>query len=417
MKKNVERVFKNSFYLFILQGANYILPLLVIPYLVRVLGMETFGLLAFVTASINIFRSFVSYGFDLTGTQLISRNRLNIKKVTIFFNSIVIVKILLAFLSFIFILGIIFVFDKFFNNWDLIFISSFLMFSDALFPIWFFQGIEKMQVITYLRILHKTVYVLMIFIFVDTKENVLLVPLFDFMGALFITFFAYSFIRKTFKIKFFFPKYKYLLLQIKMGWHVFLSKVSVIFYTSFNTFILGILTTNEIVGYYSLAEKIYMAIRNLFTPIIQALFPFLSRKYFMDKTRYFYIVNKISYIYTVALLFLSILGYNFSSEIVFVISGKNIAEANEILQLLSIALAFSVGSFYSILLIIKNEGKALARITFSIMIINIVFIYPVIYSYGVYGLAYLFIFLQFVQSTLQIYYNKEVFFIKRGREV
>lgn len=49
-------------------------------------------------------------------------------------------------------------------------------------------------------------------------------------------------------------------------------------YTSANAFVLGLFTNNTMVGYYSMAEKLYMAIQSLYGPITQALYPYVAKE-------------------------------------------------------------------------------------------------------------------------------------------
>ena len=170
-------------------------------------------------------------------------------------------------------------FEIFTNNWELFFITYLIVFGDLLFPLWFFQGIENMKMITYLQISYKTIFVLLVLIFVNNKDDFLLVPLLDSVGAILIGFFSIYYIKQKYHLKFIFIKYDLIYKELKDGWHIFLSRITVILYTSINTFVLGLLTNNELVGIYSIAEKIYMAIRGLLNPFVKAIFPFLVLKF------------------------------------------------------------------------------------------------------------------------------------------
>ena len=184
--------------------------------------------------------------------------------------------------------------------------------------------------------------------------------------------------------------------------------MAVHFYTSINIFVLGLLTNNQAVGYYALADKIYGAIRGLLSPVGQALFPFLSNQYTQNKLTYYKMVKKISVVYFVALLSLSVLTFIFSQNIVELISGNNINESVALLKIFSITVLFAIGGFYSSLLIIKSRSKDLSKITLLTMMLNLILLYPSIYWYGIYGLAYQFLIVQLFQVCLQIKYNYEI---------
>lgn len=401
-------VLLNMLSLIILQGSNYILPLILLPYLVRVLGVEYFGLLAFATATISFFRAVVSYGFDLSGTQQISIYRDDNKKLTEIFSAILVVKFILAVFS-LFILGILLLFiDKFHIHWEVFLFTFLIVFGDVLFPIWFFQGVEKMKMITYIRLSYKGLFVVSVIFFVLDKSEYMLVPLLDSIGAILAGIVALYFVSKDFKVSFVMPKYSDVLFQFINGWHIFVSRIAVILYTSVNTFLLGILTNNESVGYYSIAEKIYMAIRGLFGPIIQALFPFLTTKFKENKRKYYHLVRKLSVGYFIILLLFSSLTFIFSSNLIHIVAGQMVINSVEVLRILSFAIIFAIGSFYSTLLVIKSEGETLSKITLISMVVNMIFVFPSIYWFGIYGLAWQFVIIQALQSMMQIKSNYEI---------
>ena len=97
----------NFFSLVILQGANYIFPLLTVPYLFRTLGVETFGLVNFATAFTQYFLIFTDFGFDLSATKYIAANRDNEHKRNSYFVNVLLSKFFLFFTGFIILLVIV----------------------------------------------------------------------------------------------------------------------------------------------------------------------------------------------------------------------------------------------------------------------------------------------------------------------
>lgn len=406
--RNNKSIINNIFSLLILQGSKYVIPIILLPYLIRTLGIETFGLLAFITATINILRGISSYGFDFSATKQISLERDNKEKISEIFSSIIFAKLLISILSFLMMCLMCFFIDKVQENFILFIFGFLIIFGEAIFPTWFFQGIEKMKIITYLTIIYKSIFMFLVILTVKNSNDLYLVLLLDSIGSILIGIYSLYFVKKYYKINIFLPKSNQIYFQLKNGWHIFLSRITVILYSTFNTFLLGILSTNEIVGFYSIAEKIYMAIRGLLNPIVQAFFPFLAKKFKESEIIYLSIVKKLLVIVSFLLLVFSITTYYFSSDIILLISGKYIVESQNILQIFSISLFFALGSFFSIFLIIKSKEKELSKITFISMFINLIFVYPVIYFFNIEGLAYLFLIIQILQVLVQLNYNREI---------
>ena len=99
--KDGKALASNFGYLMIMQITGYIFPLLTIPYLARVIGVEGFGKIAFATAVIVWFQTITDWGFSYTATRDVARHRDNLKKVSEIFSNVLWAKILLASIAFI----------------------------------------------------------------------------------------------------------------------------------------------------------------------------------------------------------------------------------------------------------------------------------------------------------------------------
>ncbi|MHA3788489.1 flippase [Flavobacterium hauense] len=269
---------KNFFSLSILQGLNLVLPLITYPYLTRVLGADGIGLIFFAAVFINYFQVLTEYSFNMSATKDIATNAGNQEKLHEIFNDVLSTKIFLLGISFIGMLLIVF-FIPYFRENKLIYILTFgNVVGLSIFPSWFFQGIQKMKYITYINFFSKIVFTAAIFVFVKTKDDILLAPLFTACGYIVAGLISLFYLRRYFKVPIKRQSFKRVKEQIKMGKYVFLSEFKITLFTNTNVLLLGFLAGNGAVGYFYIAEKLARAIGNLCTPFSLALFPYMSKE-------------------------------------------------------------------------------------------------------------------------------------------
>lgn len=302
-----KRLLGNFVSLSVLQVFTYILPLITFPYLVKVLGVEKFGLVAFATSFISFFNILVDYGFNLSATREIAVNRVDKDKITEIYSSVITIKLILIVISLMILSIIVYSFDKFKTHEMLYFIAFIIVIGQALFPVWYFQGMEKMKYIIMVNIASKVMFTIAIFVFVHKESDYLLVPLLTGLGSLVGSIYALYIVRKQFNQKFKYQSLTTLKKYFKDSSQFFLSRVSVSVYTSANTFVLGFFTNNTMIGYYAIAEKIYQALQGVYSPIIQTIYPYLSstKNYYAYK-KLFQIVVSINLLVVIFILSLHV---------------------------------------------------------------------------------------------------------------
>ena len=269
VNRHVNKKLLNNFIaLFTLQGLNYILPLITLPYLVRVLGVENFGLINFIGATIGYFTIFIGFGFSLSATRQVAMSNKDIYKISNVFSSVIVCQILLSLVSLIFLTLVIIIFEKFRDYWYVYFLFMSVPIANIFFPVWFFQGMEKMKFITFLNTFSKLTFTVAIFIFIKNKNDFYLVPFFTFFGTFLASIVALLIIFYKFKIRFYIPNKNSLIYQFNESKYIFLSTIMGSSYTISITFILGLLTNNTVVGYFSGADRIIKALQGVFQPVI-----------------------------------------------------------------------------------------------------------------------------------------------------
>ena len=273
---NRKTLLTNLFSLSGIQAVNYIFPLLTIPYITRIIGPENYGLLNFAYSFINYFILIINFNFDLSVTREISFNRNNKDKLDQIFYSVIAAKIILFFCCSV--VFIPFMFIAKFQNEILVFVFSYLVIiGHIFFPTWFYQGMEKLTRLAFFNFLFRAFYTVSIFLFIKTKDDFILIPLAGSLTQIILAMAAFLYAIKLFKLKYIFPKLEEVLERFTQGRSIFISSIAVNFYTSTNIVILGLLTANVYVGYFTAANKLITIISSLILlPVSMSFFPHIG---------------------------------------------------------------------------------------------------------------------------------------------
>jgi len=415
-KQEYQQLKSNFIALSVLQATNYILPLITLPYLVKTLGVEYFGLLAFATATIAYFGILTDYGFNLTASKEISIHREQHEKVIEIFSAVMSIKFILMLLSFLLLLLLVFSINKFSNHWEVYLLSFGTVVGQFLFPIWFFQGMEKMRYITYLNLLSKIIFTLAIFIFVQEKEDVFLVPLFLSIGAMVAGIFSLYLIYKEFNISFKLQTRETLRYYLLDGWHVFLSRFYVSLYTTTNILLLGLMTNNIAVGYYSIVEKIVLALGGLFDPINQTIYPYLARKYKENFEFFVSFLKKISLIFIALSSLFILLGERFRDEIVYLVHGQESAYISLLLSIFLLRIfILPFGALLSNSLIIMEKKKQFIQVMNYTVLIDLLMVPFAIYMFQEKGLIISFLLILFTHILFLWYFVQQAITTQRAK--
>ncbi|MEO1785334.1 flippase [Thermodesulfobium sp. 4217-1] len=409
-----KRLLSNFFSLYSLQVANYIFPLITLPYLVRVLGPSKYGLVAFAQAFVGYFQVFTNYGFNLSATREISIHRENQEKVSEIFSSVITIQMLFAVLSFIVMLAIVFAFKKFSKYWLLYFFTFGLVIGNVVFPVWFFQGIERMKYITIFNVLSRFVFTVAIFVFIRKESDYLYVPLINALGSILAGVLGLWIIFRNFGVKFILPSFENIKYHLKEGWHIFISTVAISLYTISNTFILGLFTNNTIVGYYSAAEKIIKAVQGLLGPVSQTIYPYVSRLANQSKEIAIMFIKKITILIGSVTFILSLGIFIFANLIVKILFGNQYIESVVILRILSfLPFIIALSNIFGIQTMLTfGYKKAFSRILILASAINIILSIILIPIYQANGTAFSVLISEiFVTATMFIYLQKKIILI------
>ena len=271
-----------------------------------------------------------------------------------------------------------------------VYILSFgMVVGSTLFPVWFFQGTEKMVYITNLNIAGGIISAVFILLFVRSPKDYLMVPIINSCVFMLTGLLGQYIVFRRFKVSFKFQGYKSLQQQLKAGWDIFISIAAINAYTTTRIFILGLLTNNIVTGFYSIAERISSACQTFpLSSFSQAIFPRLSKIFQKNKIKALRIMQQVQLITVLSSLIFLPLIIIFANVIVRLICGGAYSETVLSLRLLLISVFFvSANAFRVQFLLVCGKTHIYARIHVMMAMIGLPLIFLLIFSFSYVGAA------------------------------
>lgn len=334
--KKVKILYKNMVSLGVLQIANYLIPFLVLPIISRILGATLFGSVSYAQNIVTYLTLLINYGFEYSATRQISIARDNKARTDAIFWSVITAKSVLLVLSF----GILALLPLFIPrvacDARLYIYTALMNIGIVFFPTWYLQGVQQMDKMAWANFFAKLSGAVLVLAFVREASAYRLYPLLMSLAGIAIGIGAMIYVIRHFEISR--PSFSRETMREVMdaGAPIFLNNVFVALYTTANMTILGIYTSDEVIGYFSGAQRLIVALYTVSVlPVSMAVYPEISRRFAESKTKGLRFLKKVLLYAGLAAATVSLLTFSLAPLMIRIMYGEAFAPSIELLRWLS----------------------------------------------------------------------------------
>lgn len=392
----------NTTYLSVLEILKMVMPFVALPYLISTVGADKYGLVVFAQAVISYFIILVNFGLDVSAVKNVSVNRNDRVKLSEVVSSVLIIKGVLFLISFLVLLLLLLCVRQFRENYVLFLLSFLSCLSEILFPVWFYQGVEKMKYITLIRFTSIFFYTVTVFIFIKQESDYLLIPLLQSLGWIVSGVVSFFMLIRVEKISLFIPAFAPVKLYFTESIPFFVSRVSVVINASMAKTICGIFFSMHEVAAFDLAQKIAMTALIPLQMLNQAIFPHIA------KTRDRLFVNRCFRLILGATVLIILVVYVCAPWVVRILSDGELPDSAIILRALCLFI-FSGGitSYTGSPVLVsfgyaKPFNRSVILSTFVLIAIYILLYFT--NSFSIINFAFALGFAEFVIAVYRLYY-------------
>jgi O-antigen/teichoic acid export membrane protein len=369
------------------QALAYLLPLITLPYVTRVLGVEVWGTVALVQVVLSYFTMVTNWGFSLSGTRKVAEHRNDLDKLSEIFMTIWFAQWALFILACLVLIGMIGFVPYFESNASFYLYGIGVILGNILFPVWFLGGLERMKELAGIQLFTRSLAVPLTFIFISKPSDAPLILAISGITEIVSGTLSIYWIKKTLHLKWVLPTKEKIYQEIKEGASVFSSFLWISCYTTITPIILGLMAGATAVGYYSLADRFIKAAQSFLAPISKAIFPRLSYLYKNDFGAACRLLVKSSKVFLLISLMVSIAMWILAPYIIVLMGGEDFLPSIEILRWLSpVPFIVSLSNILGIQIMMANNKIAALNKVYGIAgVLSICILFPLIYLFGAVG--------------------------------
>lgn len=339
--KKHKQLIESFLSLSVLNGVVFLIPLLTLPYVLRIVGPANYGLYGFIYILVQYVLILNNYGFDYSATKEIAQNRHDPDCVNRIYNAVIGCRLLMfAAASLLFFALSPWLLPSSTHRW--MFLGGLtLVLGNTFTAVWLFQGMEKMRYLTLVNVLGKLLFLLLIFIVVRKPGDYVYLPLLDGLGYMAGGLSSLIIAHRQFGMKLRIPAWKDMKGRFVSGAAIFGSTLGMTLYRKSNIFLLRFFVGDAALGIYTAAEKIIIGLQSLFAPVSQALFPHLGHD-FAGKTppENLKKLKRISLFMAIFLCMAMVLVFVFSDLITRILCGGAFEQTSVLLKIMSPVLFF-----------------------------------------------------------------------------
>ncbi|WP_339750983.1 oligosaccharide flippase family protein [Algoriphagus aquimarinus] len=397
---------QNFLFLAIIQSSNVLITIISMPLLIQGIGVDQFGLVNLSLSVIVLLNILVGFGYNLSAPREVAVNQQNKLALSHIVSNIFSAKILLAAIASLVIIIGVFGFNLFQEYQIILVFSLMLLFSEATLPLWFFQGMEKMKLVSIANIFSKLLFLMGIVLFIHNPEQSKWVNFSMGFFGMGVNFFLLVYIRTFLGIKFYRPEFLAIWKSLTSNVLLFFSNLGSHIAVNGGLIVLSFFTAAETLGMYSLAERVIMVMRMLPSLIVQAVYPNAAKLFVKDRAAFLKFSTKVLLLSLCTSGFLSIGTFLGSEFIIAVLSRASLPKSVEILEILAfIPLLASLNIWNIIVFLINDQKQLMFRTSWLMCAYMLVASVLATAYYGEVGLAFALLSTEVVSFLISCYFN------------